>query len=157
MPKIFWEYIEDGKMKEITKGILVGTVQNKDYEKKVKEVGQSVKKYVNMKNAGHASYGWGFLGAQVMNLCVVLISFYLCNDFLGGNFSMLGYHFYKEIIDSVIFLKFWPNFFFLHSNYCCRNRMCFYPLFFHERQLVITNILVAEVDLQTKLPDVSWP
>jgi len=100
MPKIFWEYIEDGKMKEITKGILVGTVQNKDYEKKVKEVGQSVKKYVNMKNAGHASYGWGFLGAQVMNLCVVLISFYLCNDFLGGNFSMLGYHFYKEIIDS---------------------------------------------------------
>ena len=35
--------------------------------------------------------------------------------------------------------------------------MCFYPLFFHERQLVITNFLVAEVDLQTQIPDVSWP
>ena len=117
MPKIFWEYIEDGKMKAMTEGILVGsgTGHKKDYDKRVKEVGQSVKKYLKMEHAGHALYGWGFLGAQVMNLCVVLTSFYLCNKFLGGNFIGLGYYFIEELISAVIFvfcLIFFVNYFY---------------------------------------------
>ena len=106
MPKIFWEYVEDGKMKAMTEGILVGsgTGHKKDYDKRVKEVGQSVKKYLKMEHAGHALYGWGFLGAQAMNLCVVLTSFHLCNEFLGGNFIWLGYYFIEELISAVIFV-----------------------------------------------------
>jgi len=100
MPKVFWDYIEAGKMQAMTDGILVGsgTGHKKDYEKKVKETGQRVKKYLKLDYAGHALYGWGFLGAQAMNLCVVLTSFHMCNEFLGGNFLMLGYDFFEELI-----------------------------------------------------------
>ena len=111
MPKVFWDYIEDGKMQAMTDGILVGsgTGHKKDYEKKVKETGQRVKKYLKMDYAGHALYGWGFLGAQAMNLCVVLTSFHTCNEFLGGNFLMLGYDFFEELITKVLntYIIFW--------------------------------------------------
>ena len=110
LPKIFWDYVEAGKMGEVTKGVLVGTVSDDKYEKALKEKGESVKKYLNNPYAGHGIYGWGYLAAQAMNLCVVLISFQLCDKFLGGEFRLLGFHFFRGLAngthESILYILF---------------------------------------------------
>ena len=85
LPKILWEYFEKGKMDEMSKGVLVGHSMDKKYQETLDTVGQNVIKYIE-NPVGHKSYGWGYIAAQTANLCVVLLSFFMCDRLIDGKF-----------------------------------------------------------------------
>jgi hypothetical protein len=66
LPKLFWQRSEQGKMTEMSKGILAGTTIDKKYNEKVDNVAQNVANYIKSTQAGHYQYGFGYLFAQVL-------------------------------------------------------------------------------------------
>ena len=55
-------------MTTIVKEVMMGTIMGKDYNKKVDNVAKNVSQYINMKQAGHRNYGYGYVLAQVLSI-----------------------------------------------------------------------------------------
>ena len=55
-------------MTAVSKEVLAGSAQSKDYQENVKKVAKNVSKYIDNKSAGHRIYGLGYLISQVIYL-----------------------------------------------------------------------------------------
>ena len=64
IPKLIWDMFEDGKMKSITNGVTSGGTHD---DQQVEKIGNSIKSYIESKNAGHMKYGFGYLLTCVSN------------------------------------------------------------------------------------------
>ena len=62
-----WEAFEEGKMSSISEGVRLGAMSSQE---KVRNLANNVANYINMKEAGHLSYGLGYVTAQVNNIFI---------------------------------------------------------------------------------------
>ena len=53
-------------MTAVSKEVLAGSMQSKDYKQNVEKVAKNVSKYIDNNSAGHRIYGLGYLISQVM-------------------------------------------------------------------------------------------
>ena len=54
-------------MTAVSKEVLAGSMQSKDYKQNVDKVAKNVSRYIDNKSAGHRIYGLGYLISQVMD------------------------------------------------------------------------------------------
>ena len=90
LPKIIWDYFEEGKMTAVAKEVLAGSAQSKDYTEKVESVAKTVSQYIKNDRGGHRMYGLGYIISQALNLAVVVFCIYFTDAFLDGSFHDLG-------------------------------------------------------------------
>jgi len=104
LPHLLWSQWEGGKMKSILNGIpktdgKSDEDQRSDAEKK-EDVAKNVAYYINSDEAGHLSYGYGYLASQVLAFLVVLFVFWFTNEFFNGHYIEFGSEWISATFDS---------------------------------------------------------
>ena len=69
LPKLCWDRLEEGKMKSISEGVVIGsnTLKSEKWLENREKVAKNITNYINSPHAGHKRYGFGYLLAQVHN------------------------------------------------------------------------------------------
>ena len=92
-------------MKSILNGIprTDGKDPDKDLrsdDEKKEDVAKNVAYYINSDEAGHLSYGYGYLASQVLAFLVVLFVFWFTNEFFNGHYIEFGSEWISATFDS---------------------------------------------------------
>ena len=83
LPKLCWDRLEEGKMKSISEGVVIGsnTLKSEKWLENRENVAKNITNYINSPHAGHKRYGFGYLLAQVVilkiKLKILIFSFHI--------------------------------------------------------------------------------